>query len=316
VVAVVDRDGRVLYRAGPVDLGTFLRSSAKPFQTLPLVESGGADALGLTEAELAVTCGSHSGELAHIEAVRAILSKAHLDERALQCGAHAPLDPSSAQALIRDGRAPDPVHNNCSGKHAGMLAACRHREWPVDTYLRPDHPLQMDITGIIAACCGISTDAIPLGTDGCGVPTFYVTLHQAARAFAILADPSAIPQGRANAIRRAAAAMRRYPHMVGGTGRLNTDLLARFGDRLCCKTGAEGVFGIGLLNRGWGIAVKIEDGNPRALGPAVVEALYQLGVITGSESESLASLRRPIVHNHHGRGVGEMRPVFRLEKVS
>jgi L-asparaginase II len=316
VVTAVDREGRVLYRAGPVDLGTFLRSSAKPFQTLPLVESGGADAFGLTEAELAVTCGSHSGEPVHIEAVRAILSKARLDERALQCGAHPPLDPASAQALIRDGRAPEPVHNNCSGKHAGMLAACRHRDWPVDTYLRPDHPLQMEITGIIAACCGISIGAIPLGTDGCGVPTFYVTLHQAARAFAVLAAPSVLPPGRADAIRRATGAMRRHPHMVGGTGRLNTDLLARFGDRLWCKTGAEGVFGVGLLNLGWGVAVKIEDGNPRALGSVVVEALHQLGVITGSELESLAPIHHPILHNHHGRAVGEIRPVFRLEKVS
>ena len=316
MVAVADRAGRLRYRVGPADLGTFLRSSAKPFQALPLVESGGADALGLTDAELAVTCGSHSGEPVHLGTVRAILSKARLDERALQCGAHAPLDPATAEALIRDGLAPEPVHNNCSGKHAGMLAACRHREWPVDTYLRPDHPLQLEIAAVIAACCGTSIDAIPVGIDGCGVPTFSATLQQTARAFAVLADPHGFPERRAAAVGRVTSAMRRHPLMVGGTGRLNTDLLARFGDRLVCKTGAEALFGIGLLDRGWGMAIKIEDGNPRALGAIAVEALSQLGVITGADAESLASTHHPVVRNHHGWAVGEMRPVFRLEKVS
>ena len=316
VVAVADRAGRLRYRVGPVELGTFLRSSAKPFQALPLVESGGADALGLTDAELAVTCGSHSGEPAHLAAVRAILSKARLDERALQCGAHAPLDPATAEGLIRDGLAPLPVHNNCSGKHAGMLAASRHRDWPVDTYLRPDHPLQQEIAGVIAACCGTATDAIPVGIDGCGVPTFSVTLHQTARAFAVLVDPRDLPEGRAAAVGRVTGAMRRHPLMVGGTGRLNTDLLARLGDRLVCKTGAEAIFGMGLLDRGWGMAIKVEDGNARALGVIAIEALNQLGVLMGADAESLASTHHPVVRNHHGRAVGELRPVFRLEKVS
>jgi L-asparaginase II len=315
-VAVADRTGRLLYAAGPADLGTFLRSSAKPFQALPLIESGGADALGLTDQEVAVTCGSHSGEPIHVETVRAILAKARLDEQALRCGAHPPIDPASADALVREGRRATAIHNNCSGKHAGMLAACRHREWPVESYFRPDHPLQREIAAILGQCCGTPGGAIAVGTDGCGVPTFRLTLREIARAFAALADPADLPAPRAAAARRITGAMRGYPRLVAGTGRMNTEILSALGDRLFCKTGAEAVFGIGLMGRGLGVAVKVEDGNARGLGAVVVEALSQLGVITAAEAESLTAIHHPVIRNHHGWEVGEMRPVFTLEKVS
>jgi L-asparaginase II len=263
-VAVVDRDGRLLYHAGPPDLATFLRSAAKPLQAIPLVESGAAGALGLTGEELAVVCASHTGRPAHLEAVRSILRKAGLTEAALRCGPHPPGDAGSARALVRDGRDPEPIHNNCSGKHAGMLAGCRHRGWPVETYPAPDHPLQREIASVVAACCGIEASAMPVGVDGCSVPTFHVRLRDAARAFAVLADPRALPAARRAAIHRIAEAMRRHPEMIGGRGRLNTVLQARLADRLVCKTGAEAMFGVGLPARGWGVAVKIEDGNSRA----------------------------------------------------
>ncbi len=304
------------YQAGPVELATYFRSAAKPLQTIPLVESGGVDAFGLTDGELAVTCGSHAGEPAHLAAVRGILSKAGLAEDALRCGAHAPVHSESAAALIREGRSPLPIHNNCSGKHAGMLAASRHRGWPTESYLAPEHPLQREIAGIVAACCGLSSAGLPAATDGCGVPTFYGSLRQIARAYAVLADPRGLPDHRAAAIARVTGAMRGHPQMIGGTGRLATELQARLGDRLVCKGGAEALFGIGLLAEGWGIAIKIEDGNARALGPAVVDVLCQLGVISRDEAERLAFLHRPVVRNHHGWDVGELRPAFRLEKVS
>jgi L-asparaginase II len=315
-VAVVDPAGRLHYRAGSADLATYFRSAAKPLQTLPLVESAGVDALGLTDEELAVTCGSHAGEPAHLRAVRGILSKADLDEGALRCGVHAPVHSESAAALIREGRQPSAIHNNCSGKHAGMLAACRHRGWPTESYLEPEHPLQREIAGIVAACCGLSSGMLSAGTDGCGVPTFHATLRQVARAYAVLADPRGLPDRRADAIGRVTGVMRRNPHMIGGSGRLATEVQARLGDRLVCKGGAEALFGIGLLGEGRGIAIKIEDGNARAIGPVVVEALRQLGVIGRDEAEELAFLHHPTVRNHHGWDVGEMRAAFRLEKVS
>ena len=315
-VAVVDRGGRLRYRAGTAELATYFRSAAKPLQTLPLVESGGADELRLTDEELAVTCGSHAGETVHLRAVRGILSKAGLDESALRCGAHPPADSESAAALIREGHEPAPIHNNCSGKHAGMLAACRHRGWPVESYLEPEHPLQREIAAIVAACCGVTSGVLPAGIDGCGVPTFYGTLGQVARAFAALADPRGCPDHRAAAIGRITGAMRTHPQMIGGRGRLATEVQARLGDRLVCKGGAEALFGIGLVADGWGVGIKIEDGNARAMGPAVVETLLQLGTIGRREAEDLAFLHHPPVRNRHGWDVGELRPSFRLEKVS
>ncbi len=315
-VVVVDRAGRVRYRAGDPDLGLFLRSSAKPLQAIPLVESGGADRFGLTERELAVTCGSHAAEPEHLAAVRSLLSKAGLDESALQCGAHAPGDAAQAAALAREGRAPTAIHNNCSGKHAGMLAACRAHGWPIETYRAPDHPLQQEIAGIVGECSGIPRASMVLGTDGCGVPTFRMTVGQVALAFARLADPSGMPARRAEAVRRLTGAMRAHPVLVSGTGRLNAVLMEAFGDRLFAKSGAEAVFGIGLVEQGWGIGVKIEDGSNRGMGAVLLDTLRQLEVATAAELAPLAAHHHPLIRNHEGRVVGEIRPVFALEKVS
>lgn len=313
---VVDRTGGLRYAAGNPALPLYLRSSAKPLQAIPLVESGGADALELTERELAVICGSHSGEPMHLEAVRAILAKARLDEGALQCGAPPPLDSTQAAALIRDGLAPAPIHNNCSGKHAGMLAACRAQDWPVDSYLDPRHPLQREIAEIVGTFCGVPAGEIPLGIDGCGVPTFHVTVHAAGRAFARLADPSGLPDRRAEAVRRITRAMVAYPLMMSGTGRLCAAVMAALGDRLFCKTGGEAVFGMGLPALGWGVGIKIADGNNRGMGPVVVDTLRQLGVLTAADLDTLAPQHHPVIRNHRGRAVGEIRPVFTLEEVS
>ena len=313
---VVDPSGRLRYAAGNPALPLYLRSSAKPLQAIPLVESGGADRFDLTERELAVICGSHSGEPMHLEAVRAILAKAGLDEGMLQCGAHPPLDAAQAAVLIRTGQPPQPIHNNCSGKHAGMLAACRFRDWPVDSYLDPRHPLQRNIAEIVGAFCGEPADDIPLGIDGCGVPTFHVTVHAVGRAFARLSDPSGLPERQAGAVRRITRAMAAHPAMMSGTGRLCAALMTTAGDRLFCKTGGEAVFGIGVPALGWGIGIKIEDGGNRGMGAVAVEALRQLGVLTAADLAAFAPQHHPVVRNHRGREVGEMRAVFGLEEVS
>lgn len=315
-VVVADRSGRVRYAAGDPDLPLYLRSAAKPLQAIPLVESGGADALGLTAGELAVICGSHSGEPVHLEAVRAVLAKAGLGEAALRCGAHPPLDAGQAAALVREERRPSAIHNNCSGKHAGMLAACRTRGWPVETYRELDHPLQREIAGVVGACCGLAPEEIPRAVDGCGVPTFHVAVRDLARAFACLADPSGLGDRRAEAARRITRAMAACPLLVSGTGRLCHVLMSALGDRLFCKTGAEATFGIGLPGQGWGIGIKIEDGNSRGMGAAAVEALRQLGLLGPAELDVLSAQHRPVVRNHEGRAVGEIRPVFALERVS
>lgn len=310
---MVDARGRLLASAGAPELACFLRSAAKPFQAVPLVEAGGVERLGLTESELAVVCGSHAGTPAHLEAARSVLAKAGLDESALRCGAHPPLDPAAAAELVREGRDPEPIHNNCSGKHAGMLAACRLRGWPIDSYMEPDHPLQREIREVVAAACGVHPGALPLGVDGCGVPTFHVTVGQLARAYSALASVEGPGPQRGAVLRRLADAMRAAPHLVSGPGRLVTELMRALGDRLVCKSGAEGVLGIALLERGWGIGIKVEDGSPRALGCVALAVLEQFGMVSREELEGLAEHARPVVRNHSGRAVGLIRPLVHLE---
>ena len=312
-VVVADRDGRVRYLAGDPALPLYLRSACKPLQALPLVEGGGVEKFGLTEPELAVICASHAAEPLHIQAVASILSKIGLDASALRCGPHAPSDPSAAAALTQAGRDPEPIHNNCSGKHAGMLASCRLYGWPTETYLDPGHPLQRRIAVLIAEFCG-AAEPLPAGTDGCGVPTFHATVAQLARGFGRLADPCDLPGPRAAAVRRIGDAMAAHPVMVSGTRRLATSLMEVLGDRLFCKGGAEGGFGVALRSRGFGIAVKIEDGNARAMGPILIDVLRQLGVAGPAEIAALAAHAHPAVLNTRGDTVGVIRPVVRLQE--
>jgi L-asparaginase II len=310
-VVVADRDGHVRYAAGDPALPLYLRSACKPLQALPLVEGGGVEKFELTGPEFAVICASHAAEPVHLDAVRSILSKIGLDPSALRCGPHVPHDPATAAALARAGRAPEAIHSNCSGKHSGMLASCRLYGWPTETYLEPTHPLQRRIATIIAEFCA-NGDPLPQATDGCGVPTFHATVGQLAQAFGRLADPAGLPPPRAAAVRRIGDAMAAHPVMVSGTGRLATSLMEVMGDRLFCKGGAEGGFGIALRSRGLGIAVKIEDGNARAMGPILVEVLRQLGAAGPAETQALAVHAQPKVLNTRGDVVGAIRPLVQL----
>lgn len=333
-VVVADRDGRVRYAAGDPTLPLYLRSACKPLQALPLVEGGGVEKFALTGAELALICASHAAEPVHLDAVRSILSKIGLEPSALRCGPHIPHDPPTAAALARAGRAPEAIHSNCSGKHSGMLASCRLYGWPIETYLEPTHPLQRRIAAIIAEFCAgrpwargagqrcaghheIDANGEPLAqaTDGCGVPTFHATVGQLGRAFGRLADTGGLPASRADAIRRIGDAMAANPVMVSGTGRLATTLMEVLGDRLFCKGGAEGGFGIALRSRGLGIAVKIEDGNARAMGPIVIEVLRQLGAVGPAEGAALTVHAQPAILNTRGEVVGAIRPLVELREA-
>src|SRR3990170_3645099 len=312
-IAVVDAQGSLVAHAGDPDLVTYLRSSAKPFQLLPLVESGGADRFGFNDKELAVMPASHSGEPRHLEAVRGTLEKIGLDESALQCGVHWPLSEESARVLREAGREPAPIYNNCSGKHTGMLAQCAARGLSTHDYLDPRHPIQVTILETLAALCHVDSGAIGVGIDGCSAPCFAIPLRACALAFACLADPFGLPEPRRSAIQRVVRAMMAYPEMVGGEGRLDTDLMRAAQGRLICKGGAEGYHGIGVVKGGLGIAIKIVDGNgQRAGGPAAIEALRQMGILDGGEVELLRKHYRPAVRNHRGLEVGEVRPVFEL----
>ena len=313
-VAVVDADGRTIASAGDPDRPTFMRSSAKPFQAMAFIETGAAEALGVTPAELAVIAASHSGEPRHIEAIHGLLARAGLTDAVLQNGVHAPLHAPTRSALERSGEAPSPVHHNCSGKHCGMVCACVHQGWDLRTYIRPDHPLQRRIRTLVADVTGVPANAIGIGIDGCGVPTFRLPLCSFAYAFAGLAEPERLPTKHRQAAELVRTAMAANPGMVAGEGRFDTRLIEATGGRVLSKGGAEACQGVALLDRGLGIAVKIEDGGARAVAVAVLEILRQLGAIDHAETERLRDLAQPPIKNYRDEIVGEARPLFALRR--
>lgn len=313
-IAVVDADGRVASAAGDPHFVTFARSAAKPLQAVPVVASGAADRFGLDADELALLCASHSGESRHVEAVSRILAKLGLGETHLQCGAHPPYHKPSASALREAGEAPRAVHNNCSGKHAGMLALALQLGAPTDGYRRPDHPAQRAMLDAFASFAGVPAADVALGVDGCGVPVYGVPLSALALAYARLGTPRGGGSAM-DAARRVVAAVQAHPEMLAGTDRYDTQLIRASGGRVIGKMGAEGIFAAALVGEGLALAVKIEDGAQRALYPAVTEALLQLGWIDDAAAEELADYHKPAVRNWSGEVVGETVPSFRLEPL-
>ncbi|MDI7246126.1 MAG: asparaginase [Bacillota bacterium] len=312
-VAVTDSAGRVLFWVGDPGKVTYWRSSAKPIQAVPVIETGAAERFAFEDREIAVMCASHSGEDVHIRTVAGILRKLGLTDSVLACGVHPPLDGGSAKNLLACGVAPWQLHCNCSGKHAAMLAVAVHMGYPIEGYFRPDHPVQRLMLREVSLFAGVPEDAIAIGVDGCGVPVFGLPLAAMARAFATLVRPDRLPGGAAaTGARRVSGAMRAYPYMVAGRSRLTTALMEVAGDRLVAKSGAEGVYCIGVLDRGIGVAVKIEDGNARAAGPVVLEVLARLGVLDERHLQALAAHHHPHVLNHRGDIVGEIVPEFEL----
>jgi len=313
-MAIVNARGHLIASNGDTNLTTFLRSSAKPFQLLPLVESGGADHLGFSDRELAVMAASHNGEEFHVQAVVGILARLGLDESALQCGAHPPLHPPSARVLENAQQQPSALHNNCSGKHSGMLAQCVDRQLPIADYVSPQHPVQVAIKQTLAELASVSPDSIDVGVDGCSVPTFALPLSAAALAFARLADPSELSDPRRSALQRIASAMMAHPEMVAGTKRLDTEVMYIGKGRIVVKGGAEGYYGIGILSSpGLGVAIKMEDGDGgRGRNAVVIEVLRQLDALNGEGLASLAHYAAGPMKNHRGLIVGEVRPCFQL----
>jgi L-asparaginase II len=298
-LVICDPDGKVLEAVGYPQAYIYARSSAKPFQALPLVHSGAADALGLTDDELAVVCASHNAEEPHLAAVTSILEKAGLTEDDLQSGAHLPLYGPEADRLIRSGEEPRPIHGNCSGKHAGMLAVCVYEGYETATYRDPAHPLQRRILGLIAEVCGLREDEVLVASDSCGVPAFALPLGSFATGLARIATGDVLTDELASAALRIGGAMREHPYMVAGTGRFDTDLMDS--TDLLVKGGAEAVLAVGS-QEGWGMALKISDGAVRSVRPAALAALGGMGV---EVPEAVSDVR-----GLHGEKVGEILPLI------
>jgi L-asparaginase II len=304
--AVADPDGRLLRAAGEVERPIFPRSAIKPLQALALVESGAAERFALSEQELALACASHSGEPEQVRLVQAWLARLNLDGAALECGAHPPLHGPSAERLAAAGRTPERLHNNCSGKHVGMITLARHLGVPVAGYSRADHPVQRRIADILRAMTGLTELEAP-AIDGCGVPTFPIPLGRLATALARFAQPAGLPGPRAEACLRLQAAMRAHPYLVAGTDRACTEIMT-VAPHVLVKTGAEGVYAAFLPERRLGVLLKVTDGASRA-GPVALLALLQaLGVLDAEALAALAHRMRPPLRNHAGAVVGRIEP--------
>jgi L-asparaginase II len=327
VILIAEASGKTVAEIGDASLITSTRSTIKPIQAIPIITSGAADHFNLTQGEVAIACASHEGERIHTETVIRMLKRAGLTEAALRCGSHAPYNIETAQQLEREAAPFTQLHNNCSGKHAGMLLTAVHLGLSTEDYYKPEHPIQRQIISIFSALGGLDREPA-VAIDGCSAPTFGVPLKSLAMALARFvshgsgaedgwAGVDKLPARFSEAAKRITSAMIEYPEMVGGSNRFDTDLLRAARGKLICKVGAEAVYSIGVLPtsrfpRGLGIAIKIEDGAYRALGAVVVETLAQLKILGSSELAELARYHRPVIENRRGIKVGEVRPVFDL----
>jgi len=335
-IVVVDSLGRLLAYAGEPGLRTCLRSAAKPFQAIPLLEYGGIDEYELSGEELALTCGSHGGEPLHVSTAAALLRKGEFDESDLLCGAHMPYDEKASAEIRAAGEEPSPLHNNCSGKHAGMLLATQVMDIPSARYIDPDHPLQETMRATLADFADLDPEEIPIAVDGCGVPAFFLSLQRLAFAYARLMATSE-EGGIAGSLERYATSatqivrsMTGFPHYVAGAWSMTTPLMQAFDGELVAKEGAEGLYAMAIApslvasltgrlrvadDVAVGIALKIHDGSMgRGRNPVILKTLEILGA-GSSQAPELQPFRSLPVTNWVGNVVGEVRAEFDLEML-
>ena len=295
--AVVDGAGKLIRSAGDFAAPIFPRSAIKAFQCVPVIESGAADRFGFTEEELALACSSHNGEPDHVRVARSMLKKAQNGEEHYECGAHWPYLAEAQHDLVRHGSGPMQVHNNCSGKHAGMLALSRQLGADPRDYVKIEHPVQQAIAKAIAEYCDVDVGTLTWGIDGCSVPTWAYPLSNMALGFAKLTETAT---GK-----RIIAAVRKYPFMVAGTGRFDTKLMELL-PRVFVKTGAEGVYCGCIPHANIGIALKCDDGAGRAAETAMASLLASLDVWTVEEKAILQTFTHAALTNWRHIHVGDV----------
>ncbi|MFQ3582080.1 asparaginase [Chloracidobacterium validum] len=311
-IAVATATGRTVAAVGDPDWICFLRSAAKPFQAIAVIRTGALERFTITDQELAIITASHNGEPEHVTTVAGLLDRLGLTPAMLRCGIHPPFNQAAARRL--EGTPPTVLHNNCSGKHAGLLAGCLAAGFSTSDYDQSDHPLQTAIAQVIAAMCDVAATAMPAGLDGCTIPTWAVPLRAMAVGYARLFAHSPYPEES----RRVAEAMLAHPELVGGTERIDTDLMRAAQGKLLSKVGAEGVHVVAVppcdrFPEALGIAVKVEDGDSfRARNTVMLAALRQLGLLSAEAYTDLAArYSRPIL-THRKQIAGGLRAVFSL----
>lgn len=313
IITIVDYKGNLLHSIGDEKRFVFARSSMKPIQALSIVESGAFDHYDISEKELALMCASHSGEDFHEKGVKSILSKANLDESFLRCGTHLPLNEDRKNDFIKRNKKPTEVINNCSGKHSGMLITSKYLGYTLEDYFLKNHDIQNLITKNISEVCDFPKKDIKMGVDGCGVPVHALPMYNLAYGFARFVKPVDFQEKRKNAMEKITKAMTDYPEMVGGTDRICTDLMKKFGDRLVAKGGANAFYGVGIKNRGIGIAIKMLDGTSENLPIVIFEVLEKLNVIKREELKDFNKKHTNFnVYNHRNEVVGRKEIAFDL----
>jgi len=309
-LVILDGDGKMNAGIGNPETTAFFRSSAKPFQAIPLITSGAADAYGLSEDEIALAGASHSGEQIHVETAARMLAKIGLTERDLRCGIHLPFNEPEAQRMLRNNEWPTQLHNNCSGKHVGMLALAKHIGADIRSYEQLENPVQQAILKTISAFTGIPVKEVKIGSDGCAVPTFALPLCAMAKSFAnLVAPPQSFDEILRAASNRIVSAMMTFPELIGGTERLDTLLMQAASGKIISKVGADGVWLCGVLpNEKWpkglGIALKVEDGDDKRARPVIaVDILRQMGILS---NDDLTEISPMLIKNRRGDVVGRI----------
>lgn len=316
---VLDGEGSTVAEVGDPSTVTFFRSAAKPFQALPCITSGAADAFGFTEEDIAMSIASHSGEQVHVGLAAGMLAKLGLAESDLRCGTHAPFNSKEAERIVRNDGTFTQLHNNCSGKHAAMLALARHIDAPIQDYDSVESRVQKRILRCVSDFTGVAENDIAIGIDGCCVPNFALPLAAMAKSFANLVFPLNFHASVQSAAGRVVQAMMKHPDLIGGSERLDTMLMRAGAGKFISKVGADGVWLAGVIPSdkyptGLGIALKIEDGDDFRGRPVVaIEILRQLGIL--SESDLAESSPMPIT-NRRGDVVGRVVPTIRLSSAT
>lgn len=306
----IDGSSNTLLSSGDPAAVTYFRSAAKPFQAMPCITSGAADHYGFTEDEIAMACASHSGEKMHVERTQSMLDKIGLSESDLRCGTHLPFSTTESERMLRAGETPNQLHNNCSGKHAAMLAYCNHTGTSIADYESADHPLQRAILKCVADFAEVNEQEIALGVDGCAAPNFALRLNAMAVSFLNLISPSdAFDERTRTACAQIVSAMMTYPELIGGSERLDTKLMQAAAGRIISKVGADGVWLCGVLPSedyptGLGIALKVEDGDDMRARPVVaIDVLRKLGILSDQDLPDLSPMP---LRNRRGDIVGQV----------
>ncbi len=323
-LAIVDADGAVHTGIGDIERPIFPRSAIKVLQALPLVASGAAERWQLSDEELALACASHGGEPRHVQTAAAMLAKAGVDAQALECGTHWPYEDQAIKALAAAGKQPSALNNNCSGKHAGFVClGCLLAEQagrPGDAraflrgYVRPEHPVMREVTAALQAATGYDLARTAVATDGCSIPTFAVPLRHLAHAFARVATGVGLAPEHQRAARRLRAAVAAAPYMVAGSGRFDSRVMERLGERVFCKVGAEGVYCAALPELGLGVAIKIDDGNnARACEVVMAAVIERLLPLADADAAFMRGFSAVTLKNWNGIEVGQLQaaPVLR-----